>query len=106
MNRESKIKIYKNGTIRAVKNNNINTIIEIDGENIKIRNNRKNNFLNLFKFESAYLNMNYYNITDVIFFEKPNKRGKVKVYYTNGDEDFELEGVPSEELLSYIEGEI
>ena len=50
--------------------------------------------------------MNYYNITDVIFFEKPNKRGKVKVYYTNGDEDFELEGVPSEELLSYIEGEI
>lgn len=106
MNKESEIKIDKNGTIRAVKNNNINTIIEIDGENIKIRNNRKNNFLNLFKFEPAYLNMDYYNITDVIFSGKPNKRGKATVYYTHGSDDFELEGYPSDELLSYLEGEI
>lgn len=106
MNKESEIKIDKNGTIRAVKNKNINTIIEIDGGNIKIENNRKNIFLNLFKFEPAYLNMNYYNITDVIFFENPDKKGKAIVYFMHENDDFELEGIPSEELLSYLEGEI
>lgn len=106
MNKESKIKIDKDGTIRAVKNNDINTIIEMDGENIKIRKKRKNNFLNLFKCEPAYLNMDYYNITDVIFFGKPNKRGKATVYFRHGLDDYELEGIPSDELLSYLEGEI
>ena len=106
MNKESQVKIDEYGIIRAVKNKDKGTILEMDEANIKVRFKKKNNYLNLFKVTPAYINLDYYTITEVIFFEIPKKRGKVTVYYTNGDEDFELEGIPSEELSSYLEGEI
>ena len=106
MNKESQVKIDQNGIITAVKNKDKGTILEMDEVNIKVRFKKKNHYLNLFKFTPAYINLDFYTITEVIFFETPKKRGKVTVYYTNGDEDFELEGIPSEDLISYLEGEI